>query len=53
LFYSLLLAIFYAVTDEYHQTLVSGRSGKILDVGIDSLGAISGLISMLKLNKYL
>lgn len=30
----------YAVTDELHQTLESGRSGRALDVGIDMVGAL-------------
>lgn len=35
----------YACTDEWHQTFVSGRSGNIVDVGIDTLGAtIAGII---------
>lgn len=41
---SLILTILYALTDEYHQTFVSGRTGKALDIGIDSLGAFLGLI---------
>jgi VanZ family protein len=40
--YSLAIAaavsLAYAVTDEYHQTFVEGRSGKASDVGIDALG---------------
>ena len=32
------LAFLYAVTDEYHQTFISGREGRARDVGIDSLG---------------
>ena len=30
--------VFYAMTDEYHQTLVPGRAGRWSDVGIDSVG---------------
>ena len=32
--------MFYAATDEIHQTFVSGRSGNVIDVGIDTLGAV-------------
>lgn len=32
--------VFYACTDEFHQLFVEGRTGKITDVLIDSLGAI-------------
>ena len=34
-----LLAILYAVSDEYHQTFVPGRNGQLLDVIIDAVGA--------------
>lgn len=34
----------YAVTDEVHQIFVPGREGRILDVGIDSLGALTGIL---------
>lgn len=34
------LTVLYAISDEYHQTFVPGRYGKITDVLIDSLGAI-------------
>jgi VanZ family protein len=35
-----LISLLYAVTDEVHQTFVSGRSGRPLDVGIDMAGAL-------------
>jgi hypothetical protein len=34
-----LVSALYAVTDEYHQSFVGGRSGNALDVAIDSAGA--------------
>jgi VanZ family protein len=34
-----LLAVAYAVVDEYHQTFVAGRSGSPVDVAIDAAGA--------------
>jgi len=37
---SIILAILYAFSDEYHQTFVEGRKGRFLDVGIDSIGII-------------
>lgn len=37
------LAIIYAASDEFHQSFVPGRGSKILDVGIDSIGALIGL----------
>ena len=48
---SLLFCMTYAITDELHQTLVSGRSGEIRDVLIDSLGALTGMILMLIIYK--
>ena len=39
------LTVLYAMSDEWHQTMVAGRTGTIMDVGIDSLGAaLSGLL---------
>jgi len=36
--YSFIFAIFYALTDEYHQSFVWGRQGSLRDVGIDGIG---------------
>ena len=36
------VAAFYACSDELHQMLVADRGPSILDVGIDSLGALAG-----------
>lgn len=38
------LAFIYACTDEIHQLFVSGRSGQILDVLIDSGGSMFGIL---------
>lgn len=40
----LLLCVLYAMSDEFHQTFVSGRSGEIRDVLIDSTGSLTGLL---------
>ena len=40
---SLLFGIFYAVTDEIHQYFVPGRSARVFDVGIDTLGVLTGI----------
>lgn len=42
--FSLIICIIFAGTDEYHQTFVAGRTGQLLDVCIDSAGAIVGLL---------
>jgi len=40
LLFPVFLSIFYALSDEFHQTLVPTREGKIRDVLIDSLGIL-------------
>ena len=37
---ALLFCLFYATTDEIHQLFVNARSGQIVDVGIDMMGAL-------------
>lgn len=39
-----LFAAFYSCTDEFHQLFVEGRDGNIIDVGIDSMGALTGIL---------
>src|SRR5256714_12826057 len=41
---SLLLAIAYALTDEFHQSFVPSRTASIYDSLIDSIGALMGLM---------
>jgi len=41
---ALLLCVVYAISDEFHQTFIIGRSGQITDVFIDSIGASIGLL---------
>ncbi len=41
---SFLISFLYAMTDEYHQTLINGRSGEIRDILIDTSGALIGII---------
>ncbi len=41
---SFLFCVLYAFSDEFHQLFVPGRSGNILDVLIDSSGALVGNI---------
>ena len=38
------LGTLYAVSDEIHQTFVAGRHGAPLDVAIDALGVICGIL---------
>lgn len=39
-----LLCALYAMSDEFHQTFVPGRSGEIRDVLLDSAGALTGIL---------
>ena len=41
---SLVIGIIYASSDEIHQRFVSGRSGQITDVMIDSFGVLFGIL---------
>jgi VanZ family protein len=43
---ALWFAMFYATTDEFHQTFVPTREGCVRDVMIDSSGAAIGLIAL-------
>ena len=51
--YSITFGVGYAITDEFHQFFVSGRSGNVLDVGIDTLGVITGAFTYLILRKVI
>lgn len=50
---SVLLGIWYAITDEVHQLMVPGRNGAIFDVYLDSLGFSTGVCMMLILIKVI
>lgn len=40
---SFLMAVLFALSDEFHQSFVRGRTSALRDVGIDSLGAALAL----------
>ena len=42
---SIFLAFLYACSDEIHQLFIVGRTGKVFDVIIDTLGASTGVFS--------
>lgn len=44
-----LFCMLYAMSDEFHQTFIPGRSGELRDVLIDSAGALSGILFYLSL----
>lgn len=41
---SIAFTVCYAVTDEFHQVFVPGRSGEFRDVLIDTAGAVTGFL---------
>lgn len=41
---SMIIASLYAASDEFHQLFVAGRSGRVIDVLIDSSGAVIGVV---------
>lgn len=47
-----LLATFYGATDEIHQLYAPGRTSSIIDVGIDSFGALAGIITFMLMRKW-
>lgn len=51
--YSSLIGVIYAVSDELHQLFVNGRSGKIIDVVIDSIGIFTGIAMYLLMKKII
>ncbi|MGD2145260.1 MAG: VanZ family protein [Anaerolineae bacterium] len=38
------LSLAYALSDEYHQTLVPGRNGNLLDVAVDAVGIAAVMV---------
>jgi VanZ family protein len=41
---AVIVAGLFSLTDEYHQSFVPGRTGSIKDCGIDTFGAILGML---------
>jgi VanZ family protein len=41
--FAIMLSALYALSDEYHQSFVPGRSATITDAGVDTLGAFFAL----------
>jgi len=50
--FAIILAIFYASADEYHQTFIEGRVGALSDILIDSLGVFLA-VSFINLKRKL
>lgn len=49
LIFSILITSVYAMTDEFHQTFIPGRSGQVSDMLLDSCGGITGALLFLLL----
>lgn len=47
---AVLLTVLYAISDEYHQSFVTGRTATVKDVLFDTLGM---LIAWLKIHEYI
>jgi VanZ family protein len=41
--YSVVIAVVYAVTDEFHQSFTPGRDPKVRDVFFDTIGSVSAI----------
>lgn len=41
--YILFICLFYAVTDEFHQSFIPGRTSLVSDILVDFMGAMIGL----------
>jgi len=41
---ALIIAGLYSLTDEYHQSFVPGRTASLVDCGIDTVGALLGMV---------
>jgi VanZ family protein len=48
-----LAAAIYALTDEFHQTLVPGRGPSLIDCGIDTIGAALGMLLVYQRAQFL
>lgn len=50
--FAFVLAVLYALTDEWHQAFVPGRSASLLDSGVDAIGALVGLSAVYCLRHF-
>ena len=49
--YGVLICMAYAITDEIHQIFVSGRSGEIRDIIVDTCGSTVGILLNIIINR--
>lgn len=50
--YSFLFCILYALSDEFHQSFIPGRTPMLRDVGFDTIGMIASLATLRYGKKY-
>lgn len=48
---STIIGFLYACSDEIHQLFSPGRSGKLIDVSIDTMGVLNGVLLVLLICK--
>jgi VanZ family protein len=51
-FSALVIAGLYSLTDEYHQSFVPGRTASLVDCGIDTAGALFGLVLLYGIRRF-
>lgn len=51
IYLSIIICLLYAISDEFHQSFVPGRSCQILDIAIDFLGSLTGIFIYKLINK--
>jgi VanZ family protein len=49
--YGVLICMAYSITDEIHQIFVSGRSGEIRDIIVDTCGSTVGILLNIRINR--
>ncbi|MFO0693123.1 MAG: VanZ family protein [Polyangiales bacterium] len=49
--FALIVSVGFAITDELHQTLVPGRTGDVIDLLADALGATAGAVAFAVLRR--
>lgn len=54
IYLSIIICLLYAISDEFHQSFVPGRSCQLYDIAIDSLGSLSGIFiyKILKIHNF-
>lgn len=52
-FLSWVLSTFIALADEYNQSLIPGRDGRLNDVVIDTIGIVLGFLSIILIRKII